>query len=174
VDAGGGGAVRKRGPLSKGQIAYLPFPFPVQAALGQQHDLLDRDPDRHTPPDLEDPGHRLSLAYPVVPMTGHLLRVVCSAQQGVGDEKGGVMSLHALLVLATLDATWRRDIELPFPPFPGMGIRIDVYDMLNVRSVVVGDPGYDVTCIVELESAAPNEVTEEKCEALGFEVGPYP
>ena len=53
-------------------------------------------------------------------------------------------------------------------------IRLDVYDMLNVKSVVVGDPGYDVTCIVELEDAAPDEVTEQKREALGFEVGPYP
>jgi hypothetical protein len=87
---------------------------------------------------------------------------------------GGVMSLNALLVMPTPGATWRQEMELPFPPFPGLGIRIDVYEVLNVRTVVVGDSGYDVTCIVELEGAASEEVTEEKCQALGFEIGPYP
>jgi hypothetical protein len=76
--------------------------------------------------------------------------------------------------MPTADATWRREMELMFPPFPGLGIRVDVYEMLNVRSVVVGDFGYDVTCIVELEDAAPAEVTAQRCETLGFEVGPYP
>jgi hypothetical protein len=66
------------------------------------------------------------------------------------------------------------DMELPFPPFPGLGIRIDAYEILNVQSVVVGDPGYEVTCIVQFEGTDPNEITNEKCEALGFEVGPYP
>ena len=55
--------------------------------------------------------------------------------------------LKALLVLGSGGATWTKEYELPFPPFPGLGIRIDVYDMLNVESVVVGDPGFDVTCI---------------------------
>lgn len=84
------------------------------------------------------------------------------------------MSLSALIVLPTKDATWRMEMELPFPPFPGLGLRIDVYEMLNVRSVLIGDPGYDVTCIVEIEDADPNEITEEKCKGLGFQVGPYP
>jgi hypothetical protein len=84
------------------------------------------------------------------------------------------MPLKALIVLPTKNATWLREVELPFPPFPGLGIRVDVYEMLNVRSVVVGDLGYDVTCVVELEDSDPREVTEARCEALGFEVGPYP
>jgi hypothetical protein len=84
------------------------------------------------------------------------------------------MPLRALLVLPTPQATWCQEFELPFPPFPGLGIRIDAYEMLNVKSVVVGDFGYDVTCIVELEDATLAEVTEERCKALGFEVRPYP
>ena len=84
------------------------------------------------------------------------------------------MNLTVKIVLPTRDATWLREMELPFAPFPGLGIRVDVYDVLNVRSVVVGDPGCDVTCIVEIEGAAPGEVTDEKLTALGFQVGPYP
>ena len=84
------------------------------------------------------------------------------------------MPLTAKLFLPTPDATWVRETELPFAPFPGLGIRVDVYDALNVRSVVVGDPDYDVTCVVELEGVTPGEVTDDKLAALGFEVGPYP
>jgi hypothetical protein len=84
------------------------------------------------------------------------------------------MSLNALIIMPTPDATWQMDMELPVPPFPGLGIRIDVYEVLNVQSVVVGDPGYDVTCIVQLEGADPSELTDEKCKSLGFEIGPYP
>jgi hypothetical protein len=84
------------------------------------------------------------------------------------------MSLNALLVLPTNDATWVREIELPFPPFPGLGIRADVYDILNIESVVVGDPGHEVTCIVRLEDTDASDITEKKCESLGFEIGRYP
>lgn len=84
------------------------------------------------------------------------------------------MALNALIVLSMKDATWRMDLELPFPPFPGLGIRIDVYEVLNVQSVAVCDLGYDVTCIVQFEDADPGDITDEKLESLGFEVGPYP
>jgi hypothetical protein len=84
------------------------------------------------------------------------------------------MSMRALIVLPTKDATWVREMELPFPPFPGLGIRLDVYELLNVRSVIVGDPGYDVTCVVEFEDTDSGEITQGKCEALGFEVRTYP
>src|SRR5262245_52711737 len=59
--------------------------------------------------------------------------------------------LKALLVLGCSGAVWLKEHQLPFPPFPGLGIRIDVYDMLNVESVVIGDPGFDVTCICTVE-----------------------
>ncbi len=84
------------------------------------------------------------------------------------------MPLHTLIVLPTKDATWRMDMELPFPPYPGLGIRIDVYTLLTVQSVIVGDQGYDVTCIVQLEDTDPGEITNQKRESFGFEVGPYP
>jgi hypothetical protein len=83
-------------------------------------------------------------------------------------------SLKSLIVLPTTDATWVREIELPFPPFPGLGIRVDAYAVLNVRGVVVGDQGYEVTCIVELDDTDPDDVTESMCEALGFAVSMYP
>jgi hypothetical protein len=84
------------------------------------------------------------------------------------------MPLAARIVMPTKDATWIQEMELPFPPFPGLGIRVDVYEVLNVLSVVVGDPGCDVTCIVELEDTDPSKLTEERCKALGFEERPYP
>lgn len=84
------------------------------------------------------------------------------------------MALKALLVMPTKEATWVRDMDLPFPPFPGLGIRVDVYEILNVDSVVVGDHGYEVTCIVHLEDVAPEQVNEKKCLALGFEIASYP
>ncbi len=84
------------------------------------------------------------------------------------------MPLKTLLVLPTNDVIWVRRTELPFPPFPGLGIRVDVYEMLDVVNVVVGDFGYDVTCIVRLGDTPPGEATDKKCRALGFEVGGYP
>ena len=47
--------------------------------------------------------------------------------------------LKALLVLGWSQRMWVKEARLPFPPFPGLGIRIDVYDMLRVESEVVGD-----------------------------------
>jgi hypothetical protein len=81
------------------------------------------------------------------------------------------MALKTLLVLGTPDGTWRRDHALPFAPFPGLGIRLATYDVLEVVSVVVGDPGYDVTCICTLEGEA---ATAAICERLGFESASYP
>lgn len=44
--------------------------------------------------------------------------------------------IRALLVAPTREGTWLREIRLPFP---GLGIRLDTYDMVNVDHVVVGD-----------------------------------
>lgn len=81
------------------------------------------------------------------------------------------MAFKTLLVLGTPTGTWRRDHVLPFAPFPGLGIRLDVYEVANVESVVAGDPGYDVTCICTLEG---EPASPEACMRLGFEEGPYP
>jgi hypothetical protein len=57
-----------------------------------------------------------------------------------------------------------------------LGIRIDVYDMVQVDSVVVGDivggVKYDVTCICTVEGGA--EYSEERLGDFGFEKGDYP
>ena len=84
------------------------------------------------------------------------------------------MLFRALIVWTTQHATWLRDMDLTIPPFPGLGIRVDAYEVLNVLSVLVGDQDYDVTCIVELEGTDTAKVTEAFCRALGFEIGPYP
>ena len=85
-----------------------------------------------------------------------------------------LMSLKAKIVMLTLDSTWIQHMALPFPPFPGLGIRVDTYEVLNVESVVVGDDSCDVTCIVRLEGVEPGLLTEKKCKALGFQAGDYP
>jgi hypothetical protein len=82
------------------------------------------------------------------------------------------MTLNALLVLPTKDATWRMDLEQHSPPYAGLGIRIGVCETVKVQSVNLGDPGYPVTCIVELEDADSIEIEAEKFEALGFRIGP--
>ncbi len=80
--------------------------------------------------------------------------------------------LKALLVVLTPSGTWVQTLTLPIPPFPGMGIRLDAYEMVDVVSVVVGDPGCDVTCFVRMEGGATP--SDEKCVTLGFESAPYP
>ncbi len=39
--------------------------------------------------------------------------------------------LRALLVLGWNESLWRKEVNLPFAPFPGLGIRVDVYDMVE-------------------------------------------
>ncbi|MFJ4429228.1 hypothetical protein [Streptomyces bobili] len=82
--------------------------------------------------------------------------------------------IRALLVAPTPEGTWLREIRLPIPPFPGLGIRLDVYDVLNVNEVVVGDDGrwdIDVTCIVSPDGQA--KMSEKHWRRLGFELGVY-
>jgi len=81
--------------------------------------------------------------------------------------------IRALLVAPTPDATWLREIRLPFPPFPGLGIRLDVYDMVNVDSVEVGDDtrgDVNVTCFVSWEGGG---ATDERWTRVWFEQGVY-
>ena len=91
--------------------------------------------------------------------------------------RSAVGSLKALLVLPWGDSCWIRDYTLAFPPFPGLGIRLDVYELMTVESVVVGDQGYDVTCLVAFAEMTPSDlkrVTEKRIRALGFAEGGYP
>jgi hypothetical protein len=80
--------------------------------------------------------------------------------------------LKALLVLGCNERVWRKEATFAFPPFPGLGIRVDVYDMLQVDSVVVGDLGYDVTCICTVEGDVV--YSEAQLRSFGFERGDYP
>jgi hypothetical protein len=86
--------------------------------------------------------------------------------------KGSARSLKALLVMPWGDGCWLRDFALPFPPFPGLSIRLDVYELVTVEEVVVGDLDYDVTCLVNF--GAGTRPTRKRLEALGFTEGGYP
>ncbi|MBZ3906034.1 MULTISPECIES: hypothetical protein [Streptomyces] len=82
--------------------------------------------------------------------------------------------IRALLVAYTPDGTWLRELRLPVPPFPGLGIRLDTYEVVNVDSVLVGDDDrwdIDVTCIVSPDGGSV--LTAERWEGLGFEEGVY-
>lgn len=82
--------------------------------------------------------------------------------------------IRALLVAPTREGTWLRELRLPIAPFPGLGIRLDVYDMVNVDQIVVGDDDrwdIDVTCIVSPDGNGT--YTEENWLRLGFESGVY-
>ncbi len=81
--------------------------------------------------------------------------------------------LNTLVVLGWNQQIWRKTIQLSIVPFPGLGIRAGVYDLLHVDSVVVGDFGYDVTCICTMEGSAEN-YTESHIRSFGFQEGDYP
>jgi hypothetical protein len=79
-----------------------------------------------------------------------------------------VISWGVRLELPVADAVWTRDMELEVAPFPGLGIRIDTYDVLNVSAVRVAAAGQRVTCVVGLEDAAPGPVSAAVAESFGF------
>jgi hypothetical protein len=63
---------------------------------------------------------------------------------------------------------WMREMLLPIPPFPGLGIRIDTYEMLNVVKVVIEDDGHSVTCFVGPEGPDVPGREPINAEAFGF------
>lgn len=72
------------------------------------------------------------------------------------------------LLLTVGGERWLKDIDLPIAPFPGLGLRVDTYDILNVVSVSVGpaaDSGIECT-VAEDEPAAG--LTEHHCLSFGF------
>jgi hypothetical protein len=75
--------------------------------------------------------------------------------------------LTAQLVLGWEQKIWLAETRLPFAPFPGLIIRIDAYESLKVHEVVVGDIGFDVTCICVLEGGDLR--TEANLRAFGFQ-----
>jgi hypothetical protein len=81
--------------------------------------------------------------------------------------------LKTRLVLLWNKSIWVKTVQLPFAPFPGLGIRVDVYDLLTVDNVVVGDFGFDATCICRFEGST-KRYTIERVRSFGFEEGGYP
>lgn len=81
--------------------------------------------------------------------------------------------LRTLVVLQWQQRTWRRCIQLLLAPFPGLGIRVSVHEMIRVNSVIIGDAGYDVTCICTFEGDSDG-YTDETMQHFGFEPGDYP
>jgi hypothetical protein len=70
--------------------------------------------------------------------------------------KGATMAIKANMVLTHNQGQcegWMREMLLPIPPFPGLGIRIDTYKMLNVEKLVIENNDHDVTCFVTPEGA---------------------
>lgn len=79
------------------------------------------------------------------------------------------MALKAKMVLMNNQGRdeWMREMILPISPFPGLGIRIDTYDMLTVDRVAIGENGSDVTCFVSPEGG--EAFTAKACKAFGFQ-----
>lgn len=80
--------------------------------------------------------------------------------------------LKTLLVLMWSQGTWLKETTLMFPPFPKLGIRLDVYDLLVVDFVEVGLGEWDVVCMCSFEGGG-NSYTEARVRAFGFERGVY-
>ncbi|MGW4892944.1 hypothetical protein ACWEQL_11895 [Kitasatospora sp. NPDC004240] len=70
------------------------------------------------------------------------------------------------LLIEAEGKSWVRDLDLPFAPFPGMGVRVDAYEVLNVVTVLVDDPDGAVTCVVAGDDG--HEPTVKECASLGF------
>jgi hypothetical protein len=85
------------------------------------------------------------------------------------------LSIKVTLVMPTAIGTWLMDKELPFPPFPNLGIRLDVYEVFNVDTVVVDetDHRFPIACIGHMDGAESKPPDAMKFEALGFEQGVY-
>lgn len=79
------------------------------------------------------------------------------------------MALKAKIVLLNNQGhdPWIREMTLPIPPFPGLGIRIDTYEMLNVDRVAIGDDGYDILCLVSPEGG--KAFPAKACKEFGFQ-----
>jgi hypothetical protein len=71
------------------------------------------------------------------------------------------------LVLTVGGERWVKDTGLPTAPFPGLGIRVDTYEGLNVAAVTIGTADCDTECTVE-EDAPARGLTERQCLSYGF------
>ena len=83
--------------------------------------------------------------------------------------------MKVMLVMPTESGTWLREWDLPFPPFPHLGIRLDTYEVFNIEDVVVDQPThrFPVACIGHLDGSETTPTDDNKCVSLGFEKGVY-
>jgi hypothetical protein len=87
-------------------------------------------------------------------------------------QEGATMAIKAKMVLMNNQGHcegWMRAMILPIPPFPGLGIRIDTYEMLNVEKVAIEHDGYDVTCFVRPDGPVLPGAKPLDAEAFGFQ-----
>jgi hypothetical protein len=77
------------------------------------------------------------------------------------------------LLLTVAGEHWEKDLSVPIAPFPGMGLRVDTYDVLNVTEVTVGAAGHGIEAVVEEDEPASG-FTERQCLAFGFHRGTDP
>lgn len=79
-----------------------------------------------------------------------------------------MISSKVRLVLPIADVAWTRDMDLGIAPFPGLGIRIDTYAVLNVIAVRVAEDDGGVTCVVGPDDAGAGGITEYGAASFGF------
>ena len=72
-------ATATKGTISEGQEAHLPLPFALDAALGQENQILDSLSDRGDGPHLEDTWHWLTSGNSIE-------RVLRQCRDVVGDD----------------------------------------------------------------------------------------
>jgi hypothetical protein len=67
-------------------------------------------------------------------------------------------SYRTRLVLTADGERWVREYDLPIPPSPGLGLRLDVYEVLNVEAVTVGATGgFIESTVADEDGGTPTE-----------------
>ncbi len=82
------------------------------------------------------------------------------------------MAIRTVLVFEGPDGLWTRDYPMPIPPHPGLGIRLDVYEVMNVDAVSDGAPGADCVCRVSFDPPASDAFDAKHLRRLGFAFDP--
>lgn len=83
-------------------------------------------------------------------------------------------SYRTRLVLTADGERWVREYDLPIPPSPGLGLRLDVYEVLNVETVTVGTTGgFIESAVADEDGGTP---TKDWLRSHGFrrEADPSP
>ena len=106
--------------------------------------------------------HELEHTYPLISILG------ASSPQYTAS-----VTYRTRLVFSANDTRWVKDTDLPIPPFPGLGVRVDTYEVLNITAVTVGEPGCDAECEVE-EEEPTRGLTESDLQSFGFRKEPLP